>query len=84
MQFSKSVLARHVNILKASAAEANTLCLASNQISLQTKMIAIHQNILEKDQGKIKWIDSAYDSADKYQVYIAPQLLYAKNIIFQH
>jgi hypothetical protein len=44
--FNKSLAATHAQILKRSAAEANTVCLSSNQINEQQNAMVIHSNIL--------------------------------------
>jgi hypothetical protein len=47
IDFCKKTINLHKNILKLSAAEANSVCLASNQVMLDSSLIAIHKKIKE-------------------------------------
>ncbi len=44
-QFCKRTIQSHMTLLKLSAAEANTVCLASNQLMLDSSLITIHNHI---------------------------------------
>ena len=45
IEFCKKTIDIHTNLLKLSAAEANSVCLASNQVMLDSSLIAIHRKI---------------------------------------
>jgi peptide deformylase len=68
---NKSIIAKHAEILKASAAEANSVCLASNQIALESKLIAIQNSIqpVEGNSKQMSWISPLYNSSTQYQIY---------------
>jgi hypothetical protein len=44
-QANPSTIAKHSELLALSAAEANSVCLSSNQIGLQSRLIAIATDI---------------------------------------
>lgn len=53
----KGLIDRHAQILALSAAEANSVCLASNQIGLESRLIAISKNITNQKDKTINWIN---------------------------
>jgi peptide deformylase len=64
-----------------SAAQANTVSLASNQLGLDSTLIAISKDILPKEGTNLHWIHSQYNSPQQYQVYHRPSVIKGSKLI---
>ena len=57
LHFNPSLLQKHAEILQLSAAQANSVCLAANQIGLESQSIAIHSPIKHCSNQELLWIN---------------------------
>jgi len=75
LALKKGTILKHAQVLALSAAEANSVCLASNQIGLESEIIAINKNIMTKGDTNIHWIHEYYNSPEEYQIFHRPTIL---------
>ena len=73
-QLGAKMLRQHLATLRTTAAAASSVGLASNQLGLSIRAVAIHEPRLEG--GMVQWLsEEGYSQPDKYSLYHNPTIL---------
>jgi peptide deformylase len=85
---NKEASARHAAILRASAAEAGSVCLANSQIEQEQRMIALHRHPLPNSTHptsphSMHWLSLQYTNSQDYEVFTDPEILSGQQLIEQ-
>jgi peptide deformylase len=81
--WNRELVNKHAQLLRLSAAQSNTLCLASNQIAEEYTTIVLHKDVhqAQGEQAGALWISNHYSNPDSYLTYSQPRIIKAQQLV---